>query len=335
MNAAATPSLPTPAPAGTAPFDVLVTAAHWSEAAQTLVREAGGRVHCMPGEVTEATLAAQLACTGAQALVMRGSPPVTERVLASAPALRIVAKNGAGVDSVDRAAAQRHGVAVAVALGANADAVAEHALALMLALTRQLPELDRRVRAGGWAGSQWQGRDFRGSVVGIVGYGSIGRTTAHLVGALGAQVLVLRPAGQADTFDTEPDLHRFLARVDILSLHCPLTDRTRGLIGAAELALMQPGSLLVNTARGPVVDEAALIEALRSGRLAGAGLDTFDTEPLPAQHPLASLPQVLLTPHVAGVTRDAAQRVALATARNIVDHLQGRPLRPGHLIAPG
>ncbi|RAR71649.1 D-3-phosphoglycerate dehydrogenase [Paracidovorax anthurii] len=323
------------APTPPAPFDVLVTAAHWAEAAQDMVREAGGRVHCMAGPVTEDALAEQLAATGAQALVLRGSPPVTERVLAAAPALRIVAKNGAGVDSVDREAARRRGVAVAVAPGANADAVAEHALALMLALTRQLPELDRRVRAGGWAGSQWQGRDFRGSTVGIVGYGSIGRATARLAAALGAQVLVLRPPGQADGFATEPDLDRLLARVDILSLHCPLTERTRGLIGARELGLMRPGSLLVNTARGPVVQEDALIAALHGGQLAGAGLDTFDTEPLPERHPLAKLPQVLLTPHVAGVTRDAALRVATLTARNILDHLRGRALPAGHLLADG
>ncbi|MDA8457199.1 hydroxyacid dehydrogenase [Acidovorax sp. GBBC 3334] len=335
MNAASSSPPSAHAPVAQAPFHVLVTAAHWSEGAQDLLHAAGGRVHCMAGPVTEDALAAQLAATGAQALVLRGSPPVTARVLAAAPALRIVAKNGAGVDSVDRAAARDRGVAVAVALGANADAVAEHALALMLALTRQLPELDRRVRAGGWAGSQWQGRDFRGSVVGIVGFGSIGRATARLATALGAQVLVLRPSGQADGFDAEPDLERFLSRVDTLSLHCPLTERTRGLIGARELAWMRPGSLLVNTARGPVVDEAALIAALQGGHLAGAGLDTFDTEPLPAHHPLAALPQVLLTPHVAGVTRDAALRVAMATARNILDHWQGRPLQPGHLLADG
>lgn len=301
-----------------------------------MIQAAGGQIHCMAEPITEASLAERLAQTGAQALVLRGSKPVTAAVLRAAPALRIVAKNGAGVDSVDIEAARAQGVAVAVALAANAPAVAEHALALMLALVRQLPQLDRQVRAGGWTGSwpgsHWQGRDFRGSTVGIVGYGAIGRATAQLAAALGAKVLVLRPAGQADGFGCEPDLHRLLPQVDILSLHCPLTERTRGLIGAPELALLRPGSLLVNTARGPVVDEAALLAALASGHLAGAGLDTFDTEPLPQGHPLARLPQVLLTPHVAGVTRQAALRVATLTAANIVDHLAGRPLPTGHLL---
>jgi len=313
-------------------FQVLVTAEHWAPEAQALVQAAGGRIEFMAEPVTEDSLAARLAQTGAQALVLRGSKPVTARVLQAAPALRIVAKNGAGVDSVDIEAARAQGVAVAMAPAANAPAVAEHALALMLALVRQLPQLDRQVRAGDWAGSHWLGRDFRGSTVGIVGYGAIGRATAQLAAALGAKVLVLRPAGQADGFACEPELHRLLPQLDILSLHCPLTERTRGLIGAPELALLRPGSLLVNTARGPVVQEAALLAALQGGHLAGAGLDTFDTEPLPQDHPLTLLPQVLMTPHVAGVTRQAALRVATLTAANITDHLAGRPLPAGHLL---
>ena len=313
-------------------FNVLVTAEHWAPEAQAVVQQAGGQIHFMAEPITAESLAQQLAQTGAQALVLRGSKPVSAAVLQAAPALRIVAKNGAGVDSVDMEAARAQGVAVAVAQAANAPAVAEHALALMLALVRQLHQLDQQVRAGGWAGSNWQGRDFRGATVGIVGYGAIGRATAQLAAALGAKVLVLRPAGQADDFDCEPDLRQLLPRVDILSLHCPLTEQTRGLIGAKELALLRPGSLLINTARGPVVDEAALLAALESGHLGGAGLDTFDIEPLPQGHPLARLPQVLLTPHVAGVTRQAALRVATLTAANIVDHLAGRPLPAGHLL---
>lgn len=315
-----------------ATFQVLVTAPNWAASAQDIVRDAGGQITFMPEPITEDLLAAQLAATGARALVLRGSKPVSDRVLAAAPALKIVAKNGAGVDSVDLAAARQRSVAIAVAPAANADAVAEHALALMLALTRQLPLLDRMVRGGQWADSNWQGRDFRGAVVGIVGYGNIGRSTARLAAALGARVLVLRPHGQADSHATEPDLDRFLAQIDILSLHCPLTERTRGMIGERELSLMRRGSLLINTARGPVVDEAALLRALQSGHLEGAGLDTFDTEPLPAGSPLLALPNVLLTPHVAGVTRNAALQVANITARNIVDYLATGTLPAHHLV---
>ena len=312
-------------------FHVLVTAAHWAPEAQAQVQAAGGQIHFMAEPITEDHLITRLQETGAQVLLVRGIKPVSARVLQAAPALRLVAKNGAGVDGIDLDAARARGVAVAP--GANARAVAEHAVAMMLSLTRQLPLLDRMVRAGQWAPSTWQGRDFRDATVGIIGYGAIGKGTAQLAAALGARVLVLRPHGQADGFATEPDLHQFLPQVNILSLHCPLTERTRGLIGARELALLPQGSILINTARGPVVNEAALINAMQTGHLEGAGLDTFDTEPLPAGHPLAQLPNALLTPHVAGVTQGASLRVSTITAQNIVDHLTGAGAPAQHRVA--
>ncbi len=315
---------------------VLVTAQHLLPEAQRMLQEAGARIEFMVDPVTETSLVERLSAGPVEAIVLRGSKPFTARVLAAAQGLKIIAKNGAGIDSVDLAEAARRGIAVAVAPGANADAVAEHAVALMLALVRDLPKLDRRLRDGGWEGTSYLGRDFRGSTVGIVGYGSIGRSTAKLASALGARVVVVRRSGGADDFEVETDLDALLARVDILSLHCPLTEQTRRLIGQRELALMKPGALLVNTARGAVVDETALVEALRSGRLGGAGLDTFEVEPIAAGNPLLALDNVLLTPHVAGVTRDAALRVATTTARNVVDALAGRPLPPSHLVVgPG
>jgi len=247
--------------------------------------------------------------------------------------LKIIAKNGAGVDSVDLAEAERRGIAVAVAAGANADAVAEHAVALMLALVRDLRRLDVKLRKGGWEGTSWLGRDFRGSTVGIVGYGSIGRSAARLAAALGAQVVVLDFfAPHTDDFERAPDLDALLDRIDILSLHCPLTEQTHHLIGARELARLKPGALVVNTARGPVIDEAALVEALRSGHLGGAGLDTFEVEPIAADNPLLGLDNVIVTPHVAGVTQNAARQVATITARNVVDCLAGRALPRNHLV---
>lgn len=313
---------------------ILVTAPQLAPEALHLLQASGARVEFMRDEdTTEEGLLRRLVAGPVDAVILRGSKPLTARVLAAARGLKIVAKNGAGVDSVDLAAAQRLGIAVAVAPGANADAVAEHALALMLALVRELPRLDRTVRAGGWEGTGWQGRDFRGSVVGIVGYGAIGRATARLAAALGAQVLVLRRAGEADGFALERSLDALLPRVDILSLHCPLTEATRGLIGVRELGLLKPGALLVNTARGALVDEAALVEALRCGHLAGAGLDSFATEPLPPGSVLRELHSVILTPHVAGVTRQAALRVATTTARNVIDFLAGRPLPAHHCVS--
>lgn len=315
-------------------FTVLVTAQHLVPEAQQVLRDAGARIEFMAEPITEGVLIERLAVGDVCAVVLRGSKPFTAAVLDAAQGLKIIAKNGAGVDSVDLAAAARRGITVAVAAGANADAVAEHAVALMMALSRDLHRLDRKLRHGGWEGTSWLGRDFRGSVVGLVGYGSIGRSTARLAQSLGAQVVVFRAAGQeADGFELETDLDKLLARVDILSLHCPLTETTRGLIGRRELALMKPDALLINTARGPIVDEAALVEALRAGQLGGAGLDTFALEPLPPGHPLLSLENVILTPHVAGVTRNAALQVALTTAKNVVDAVAGRALPRGHVVA--
>jgi D-3-phosphoglycerate dehydrogenase len=315
-------------------FNVLVTAQHLAPEAQRILQDAGARIDFMAEPIDEETLSKRLAVGPVDAVVLRGSKPFTAQVLASAPALKIIAKNGAGVDSVDLQEAARRGIAVAVAAGVNADAVAEHAVALMLALVRDLPKLDRTVRAGGWEGTAWQGRDFRGSVVGILGYGSIGRSAARLASALGAKVVVMSATRrEADGFDMESDLDKFLARVDILSLHCPLTEQTRAMIGRRELALMKPGSLVVNTARGPVIDEHALIESLKSGHLGGAGLDTFEVEPLQAGSALRELPNVILTPHVAGVTRQAALDVATTTAGNIVAFLGGREIARHNLVA--
>jgi D-3-phosphoglycerate dehydrogenase len=316
------------------PFVVIVTAMHLSPEAQKILTDAGGEIAFMPDPVDEDALIARFAQGPVHAVVLRGSKPFTARVLDAAPQLKVIAKNGAGVDSVDIDCATRHGVAVMIAAGANAEAVAEHSIALMLALTRDLVGLDRKVRGAGWEGTGYQGRDFRGSTVGLIGFGSIGRATGQLAAALGAKVIVMDAFAKAEEFEMELDLDRLLARADIVSLHCPLTETTRGLIGTRELGLMKKGAILINTARGPLIDEAALVDALRSGHLAGAGLDTFVTEPIEAGNPLIALPNVILTPHVAGVTRNALLGVSTITATNVVDCINGKPLDRRNLVNP-
>jgi D-3-phosphoglycerate dehydrogenase / 2-oxoglutarate reductase len=316
------------------PFVALVTAMHLSPEAQKILTDAGGEIGYMPDPVDEETLIARFAQGPVQAVVLRGSKPFTARVLGAAPHLKVIAKNGAGVDSVDIECATQHGVAVMVAAGANAEAVAEHSIALMLVLARDLFGLDRKVRGGGWEGTGYQGRDFRASTVGIIGFGSIGRATARMAAALGAKVIVMDAFAKSEEFEMETDLDRLLARVDIVSLHCPLTVSTHGLIGGRQLGLMKKGAILINTARGPLVDEAALIDALRNGQLAGAGLDTFEKEPIATGNPLLQMPNVILTPHVAGVTRNAVLGVATMTATNIVDCINGRPLDRRNLVNP-
>ncbi len=305
---------------------VLVTAAAASKELQELLQDAGMDVVFMRGEVDEASLLSEFSRQPVSAVILRGPAPFTRAVFDAARDLRIISKYGAGIDSVDLESATAHGVAVMVTEGANAGAVAEHALALMLALARELPRFDRDLRRGIWKDPHHVVRDFSARTVGIVGYGQIGQQAARLASACGAKVVVHSrtrvklPPGM----DWESGLERLLERADILSLHCPLTDRTRGMIGERQFALMKPGAILINTARGKLVDESALIAALKSGRLAAAGLDTFATEPPDPAGPLLSLPNVLCTPHVAAYTSEAGALMGTICARNIISYLRGQ-----------
>ena len=236
--------------------------------------------------------------------------PVSAEDLAKAVNVRLVHKLGAGVNTIDVAAATARGIAVANMPGANAPSVAEGTLLLMLAALRRLPELDRATRAGeGWPSDPTLGetvRDIGGCTVGLVGYGSIAKQVERILVAMGAEVL-----HTSTRDDGEPGWRRLsalLAESDIVSLHLPLTEATRGLIGPDALALMKPDAILVNTSRGPIVDEAALVDALRTGGLAAAGLDVFSVEPVPADNPLLTLGNVVLTPHVTWYTADTMRR---------------------------
>ncbi len=233
-------------------------------------------------------------------------------LLEQAPKLRFIQSISAGVDQYDAPALKARGVHLASAQGANEKAVAEHAMALILALTRRLPEA-----RDNQAGHRWRGMasDFArredelgGKTLLIVGFGRIGQRLGKLARAFDLRVIGVRrhpaPEGNdADAVHAVADLPALLPQADIVALCCPLTPQTQGLIGAGALAAMKPGALLINVARGRCVDEAALIAALDQGKLAGAGLDCFGEEPLPAQSPLWKFPQVLITPHAAGETR--------------------------------
>jgi D-3-phosphoglycerate dehydrogenase len=317
-------------------FVVLVTSTTVSEQAQKLLRDAGADIVFMQGPVNEEALLREFSRAKIGAVLLRGPAPLTASVLAAANDLKIISKFGAGVDSVDMKYATQRGIALMVANGANADAVAEHALALMLCLAREVPRFDRELRQGVWKDPGYLVRDFRGRTVGIVGYGQIGQRTARLVHACGAHVVINSrsrvepPQGMA----VEDNLDRLLGRVDILSLHCPLTDKTRGMIGPPQLQLMQPGALIINTARGKLIDETALIAALKSGRLAGAGLDTFAIEPPAPANPLFSLPNVICTPHIASSTTDASVQMGIIAANNIISYLRGEIYDARNLLNP-
>jgi D-3-phosphoglycerate dehydrogenase len=257
----------------------------------------------------------------------------------AAPRLRVVAVHGVGVDPVDVRHATALGIAVANTPGTNARSVAEHALALILALARQVPAADRAVREGR-IDFKYHARlvELSGKTLGIVGCGRTGLLIARLARAgLGMRVLGYSPSADPARLAragvaSVSDLDTLLAASDVVSLHVPLTDSTRGLLDARRLSLMKPTAYLVNTARGGVVDEAALIRALAEGRIAGAGLDVFDSERMPPGYPLLALPNVILSPHAAGSSEEALRRTALAAARLLL--LVGEGRRPRSLVNP-
>lgn len=255
--------------------------------------------------------------------------PLSADDLAGAPRCRLVHKMGAGVNTIDVDAATELGIAVANMPGANAPSVAEGAVLLMLAALRRLPELDRATREGrGWPSDPSLGetvRDIGGCTVGLVGYGNIARTVESFVAAMGARVV--HTSTRDDGHPGWRPLEALLAESDIVSLHLPLTERTAGLLDRAALARMKSDAVLVNTSRGPIVDEAALVDALRTGGLAAAGLDVFATEPVAAGNPLLQLDNVVLTPHVTWYTADTMRRYL----QHAVDNC--RRLRDGGALA--
>lgn len=269
------------------------------------------------------------------AATIAGLERYTERVFAAAPGLKVVARMGVGHEHVDVAAATRHGVAVAMAFGTNHDAVADHALALMAAAAHRIAEYDQRVRDGSW-GTLLHGR-LHETRVGVVGFGRIGRAVAKRCLGFSMDVLVADPVADADTVARLGyrlvELDELLRQSDFVTLHAPLTPETHHLIDARRLALMKPGAILVNTARGGLVDEPALVEALRSGQLGGAGLDVFEVEPLP-DGPLRLLDRVVLTPHVGGLSAASLQAMAARSAENIMALLRGRDPGSGLVLNP-
>ncbi|MDH3753995.1 MAG: phosphoglycerate dehydrogenase [Acidimicrobiia bacterium] len=250
--------------------------------------------------------------------------PFDRDVIGASPNLRVIARTGVGTDTVDLVAATEAGVLVTTTPGANEEAVADHTLALVLSLVRRLPEHDRSLRAHRWdrAGTMTPG-DLYSSTVGLVGSGRIGRAVARRLRAFGSTILVCDPALEHPAAGTElVSLDELLARSDVVSLHVPLLPETSGLIGARELALMRPTAVLVNTARGRIVDEPALADALRRGQLAGAALDAFAEEP-PFDSELLELPTVIVTPHVAGLSLTSIATMNEQATQSVVDVLRG------------
>lgn len=263
------------------------------------------------------------------ALIVRSGTRVDGSLLERAPRLRVVARAGVGVDNIDVEAATRRGILVLNAPTATTVAAAEHTLALLLSLARRIPWAHRSVQEGRWERARHQGRDVRGKRLGLVGLGRIGQQVARRARGLELEVLAHDPFIAPELAErlglSLVELEELLARSDFVSLHVPLTEITRGMIDAAALAAMKPGASLINAARGELVDETALLDALDEGRLWGAALDVFAQEP-PRSERLLNHPRVLLTPHLAGSTAEAQAEVARETATQVLAALEGRPV---------
>ena len=260
------------------------------------------------------------ALAGAAGWIVRNRTPVRGALLEAARDVRVVGRLGVGLDNIDVEACAARGIEVIPATGANAESVAEYVVSAATVLLRGAFFSTRAVEAGTWPRQTLsQGREAAGKLMGIVGYGNIGRLTARKAEALGMKVMSY-DSQVADA--TTRDLDELLGRSDVVSLHIPLTPQTRGLLDARRLALMKRDAILVNTARGGIVDEAALAAMLKEGRLGGAALDVFEHEPLAAGSPLAGAPRLILTPHIAGVTLEANERVSALIADRVAAALE-------------
>ncbi len=299
-----------------------------AEAGLNLLREAGLDVTVRTG-LSPTELIATIPAY--DALIIRSGAKVTADVIAAAKNLKVIARAGVGVDNIDIPAATQAGVIVANAPTGNVAAAAEHSIALMLALARNVAEAHRSMRAGAWNRKAFMGVEICNKTLGLIGLGRVAGHVCRRAAGLGMTILAYDPyvtADYASKMGAElASIDDLLARSDFISLHLPLNDATKRLINAEMLAKVKPGARLINTSRGGVISEADLLAALDAGQLAGAALDVFEQEPLPAESPLRTHPKIILTPHIGGSTTEAQYQVALDAAAQVIEALNDRPVR--------
>ena len=250
---------------------------------------------------------------------------VGARVMDAAPSLRVISKHGSGTDTIDKAAAQARGIEVRAAIGANAAAVAEQAMALLLACAKSVVELNARMHAGHWDKATHKSIELQGRTVGLIGLGAIGQRFARICNAMGMKVLGFDPfAKDLPDFILPVNLETLWRESDAISLHCPLTPDNREMVNAQTLAQCKKGVILVNTARGGLINESDLLVGVRSRQVFAAGLDSFAIEPMTAPHPFHNEPRILLSPHIGGVTADAYIHMGVGAAQNVLQVLKGK-----------
>ncbi|WP_372995829.1 2-hydroxyacid dehydrogenase [Lutispora sp.] len=256
--------------------------------------------------------------------IVSGRIPIDREVIDAAVNLKMIQRTGVGIDTLDLAALREKDIPVYVNKGINSISVAEHTIMLILSVLRRLPYADSSVKKGDWAKQELgiQCNELNNKTVGLVGIGNIGAAVAKMLSAFEVKILYYKPVRLSECEERELNvqycpIEKLLKEVDILSLHCPLTSETKGMIGGKEIASMKSSSIIINTSRGQLIDEEALINALQSGYIKGAGLDTYSNEPIPTNSPLLILENVVLTPHIGGVTYEAFQRMWREAMQNI------------------
>ncbi|MDH6297933.1 D-3-phosphoglycerate dehydrogenase [Agrobacterium fabrum] len=310
--------------------NILVTGPAINEQAVKLITDNGYQVSYVPPYTSEADLVRIVTELDPVGVVVRMGR-FSEAAIKAAPSLRVLSKHGVGVDNIDVDAASRREIPVVVAAGANALSVAEHAIALLFAVVKRIVPLDSGIRAGRWEKAGYSGKELAGMTIGLVGFGAIARQTAVFARGFGLKVQAYDPFTDETAF-VEAGVHRvadvddLISSSDILSLHCPLTPDTRNLLDDRRLGMMKPGSFIINTARGGLIDEDALLRAVESGHIAGAGLDTFQIEPPAANHPFWQNQKIVVTPHIGGVTQEANVRVGVDAVEGIFAIVEGRHL---------
>ena len=303
------------------------------ENARQMLADAGIEYTIFEGELPQSSESLRANIAGCSGLICslfdRIDAEFFDAIKTGAGGLKVIAQFGVGYDNIDVSEAEKHGVIVTNTPGVLTEATAEMAITLMLAAARRLGEGERMVRAGGWTGwepGQMLGQGVVGKTMGIVGAGRIGQETARMAHGLRMSILYTsrdpKPAFEAETGAVRVELDELLERSDVVSINVALNDATRHLIGVDELARMKPTAVLVNTARGAVVDEAALVEVLREGRIAAAGLDVYEREPELSEG-LAALPNVVLAPHLVSATREVREKMAELATRNLIAVLNG------------
>jgi len=314
---------------------IFLTGTRIAEAAIHLLRDRHCVVEVGEPKDTPEDLVRKLAQFSPDGLIVRQGR-ITGAVQDASKRLRVICKHGVGTDNIDVEGATNRGIPVLFTPGTNAESVAEHTLGLILSLTRRIPQQDRRVRGGIYDKATYDGQELLGKTLGLVGFGHVARRLCELVAPFEPRVLVYDPLSTdepgAGYVSKVEELEELLPRADILSLHCPLSSTTRGLLNRRTIAKMKRGACVVNTARGPIIDESHLVEALQSGHLGGAALDVLEHEPPAADSPLYGLHNVVLTPHVGGVSDRAMTNTGLQAARNVLAVLEGELVDPRFVL---